>query len=50
MSIKEKAKLCSKKPYEKPAWEKQELFEKFAVTCAKHPQPAQACTPPRSVS
>ncbi len=24
-----------KKPYQKPGWEKQELFEKFAMACCK---------------
>jgi hypothetical protein len=40
----------SKKDYQKPTWEKQKMFERFTVSCLKHPQPAQGCSPPRSNS
>jgi hypothetical protein len=40
----------SKKDYQKPTWEKQKMFERFAVSCLKHPLPAKDCSPPRSSS
>ncbi len=46
--ITEKGAATARKAYQKPAWQKQAMFERFAVTCIKHPLPAQGCAPPRS--